>query len=42
MEALPDLEEEVYADYSVVTTIFEDYEITIEDCWPDFIRDFYE
>jgi hypothetical protein len=40
-EDLPHLEDDVFADSVVVTTVLEDYETSLEDDWPDFIRDFY-
>ena len=37
---LPALENEYFADDTVCTTSFDDYETTIEDSWPEFIKDF--
>jgi hypothetical protein len=39
-ENLPYLEDDVFADESVITTVLEDYEISLEDDWSDFIKDF--
>jgi len=40
-EALPVLEDEVCADESLGTTVFEDYENLIETDWAEFVKDFY-
>ena len=39
---LPDLEDDVHVEDSTEITVFEEYELMIEDFWPDFIRDFYD
>lgn len=41
-EELPSLEGEIYGLTSIQTTVIEDYEVSLEDGWPDFIKDFYE
>ena len=41
-EELPSLEGEIYGITSIQTTVIEDYEVSLEDGWPDFIKDFYE
>ncbi|MDR2529496.1 MAG: hypothetical protein LBD04_10880 [Synergistaceae bacterium] len=41
-EELPNLEGEVYGDTSIRTTVIENYEVSLEDGWPDFIKDFCE
>ena len=40
-ENLPVLEDDVSADGVVEMSVLENYETTLEDGWPDFIRDFY-
>ena len=40
-EDLPRLEDDAYGESSIVTTVFENYETSLEDGWPDFIKDFY-
>ena len=40
-EDLPNLEDDVFTDDSVATTVFENYETSIEEEWPEFIKDFY-
>lgn len=37
---LPDLEDDVQAEFSIETPLFEEYAIAIEDFWPDFVSDF--
>ena len=40
-EYLPVLEDDIHTCCSVDTTPFEDYEVTLEETWPDFIKDSY-
>jgi hypothetical protein len=39
-EELPHLEDDVVADGVVVNTVLENYETSLEDDWPNFIKDF--
>ena len=41
-QELPYLEEDVYVDHVVSSTIFESYEDYLAQGWADFIRDFCE
>jgi hypothetical protein len=41
-ENLPDLEDDVHADESVFSSVLDDYETSIEEDWPDFIKTFCE
>ena len=41
-ENLPALEDDVHLDESIVSSIEEVYETTIEEDWPDFIKNLYE
>ena len=41
-ENLPALEDDVHSDESVVSSIEDNYEIAIEEDWPNFIKNFYE
>jgi hypothetical protein len=39
-EELPELENDVYVDDVTKMTVFESYETSLEEGWPDFIEDF--
>jgi hypothetical protein len=41
-EDLPALENEVYSDESIVSSVEDDYEIAIEEDWPNFIKNLHE
>jgi hypothetical protein len=41
-ENLPNLEGDVCADETVVSSVLEDYETSIEEDWSDFVKIFYE
>lgn len=41
VEVLPELEIDVCADGTAVMSVYEDYAASIEETWPDFIKDFY-
>ncbi|MDR1733131.1 MAG: hypothetical protein LBR61_13680 [Synergistaceae bacterium] len=40
-EELPVLEDEVCADRALEMSVEDRYEAAIENCWADFIKDFY-
>ena len=40
-ETLPQLEEAVFAAETMYTTPVDDFEATVDDFWPDFVKDFY-
>ena len=40
-EMLPEFEDDVHTDLAVTTTGYEDYEVALEESWPDFIKTFY-
>lgn len=41
VEDLPALEDDTHTSDSLETSVFEDYETSMEDGWPDFIKDIY-
>ncbi|MDR2175529.1 MAG: hypothetical protein LBO82_06285 [Synergistaceae bacterium] len=41
-ENLPELEIDVHTDESILSSVEENYETSIEEDWPNFIKNLYE
>jgi hypothetical protein len=41
-ESLSGLEDDVFSDESIISSVVDNYETSIEEDWPNFIKNFYE